>query len=94
MKATTMRTRRTRTVERHLDWRNIGWFVSWLLFFGFTGVTSVISVFCLIKTGKNPIAEDHTWILCVNLMIVWWVSARNHETPSEYIRRWKNKKGL
>jgi len=90
MKATTMR----KTVKRRLDWRNIGWAVSWLLFFGFTGVTSAISVFCLITEGRNPIAEDHTWILCVNLMIVWWVSIRNHETPSEYIRRWKNKKGL
>lgn len=81
-------------VKRRLDWKNIGWAVSWLMFFGFTGITSMVSLFCLIFEGRNPIAEDHTWILCVNLLIVLWVSIRNHEVPSEYIRRWKNKRGL
>ena len=81
------------STRRHISWRNVGWAVSWLMFFGFTGINTIVSLYFLLREGYNPIAEDHPWMICMNILIVFWVTIRNKETPSEYIARWKESQG-
>lgn len=77
----------TYSKRRKPCWKNIGWAVSWLLFYLVVAPTVVVSIITTLDTGISFI-QSHPGLMCFCLIEAAWTILRNPIGPIEYLRRW------
>ena len=85
---TTKRTTARKRARRHISWRNVGWFVSWSLFFAAVAQMMHCCITTMKNNGVNPL-ESKYWVMGIYILIIIWVGWRNAEGPLDYIADWK-----
>lgn len=73
--------------KRKPCWKNIGWAVSWLMFWVIVAPVSVISIITTLDTGVSFI-QSHPGLMCFCLAEAAWTILRNPIGVVEYLRRW------
>lgn len=73
--------------RRRPNWKNIGWAVSWLMFYMIVAPVTVISIISTLDTGVSFI-QSHPTLMCFCLAEAAWTILRNPIGMYEYLRRW------
>jgi len=77
--------------RRRLSAKNLGWAVSWGLYFAVM-IQFIITAFLTIgNKGENPIS-DNIGLMLFYIGVVFWTGARNKVGPIQYLREYKRRK--
>ncbi|MBO4736378.1 MAG: hypothetical protein J5614_08275 [Paludibacteraceae bacterium] len=76
--------------KRHVDWKNVGFVVSWvcaIVSIGYIIADLIMAVF----TNERILPSFKNWPGLIGLALISWCFTRNDTTISEYIDRWRER---
>lgn len=77
--------------RRRLSAKNLGWAISWGLYFSVMIQLIVTAVITIRNNGDNPISGNIKLMLFY-VVVIFWTGARNKVGPIQYLREYKRRK--